>query len=310
MSSILVRRANMVTAGSGPVPIDYSTRYFTFKALEAGTFSFSIPSGITTTVTSVSYSLDNGSTWVTTQNDSSDIVITTPTVQAGGKVLWKGMATKYATSTSVHSNFASTGNFVVNGNIMSLLYGDEFATKKSLNSATYAFTALWYSCAKLLSAENLILPATALTTCCYGLMFRECTSLTAVPELPATTLANQCYSHMFRDCTSLTTAPELQATTMTQSCYQYMFAGCTALTTAPELPGTTLKAYCYQNMFDGCSALNYIKCLAPDISATRCTNLWVRDVAATGTFVKPASMSSWTTGTSGIPSGWTVQDAS
>ncbi len=283
MSSILIRRANMVSGGSGPVPIDYSTRYLTFEAVEAGTFSFSIPSGITTTVTSVSYSLDNGSTWVTTQNDSSDIVITTPTVQAGGKVLWKGMATKYATSTSVYSNFASTGNFVVNGNIMSLLYGDEFATKKSLNSATYAFDGLFRSCTKLSSANNLI--------------------------LPSTTLTNSCYNSMFRDCSLLSEAPELPATTMAQSCYQYMFAGCTALTTAPELPGTTLKAYSYQNMFDGCSALNYIKCLASDISATRCTNLWVRDVAATGTFVKPASMSSWTTGTSGIPSGWTVVDA-
>ena len=29
-----------------------------------------------------------------------------------------------------------------------------------------------------------------------------------------------------------------------------------------------------------------------------------------GTFVKAASMTSWTTGTSGIPSGWKVQDAS
>ena len=61
-------------------------------------------------------------------------------------------------------------------------------------------------------------------------------------------------------------------------------------------------------MFSGCSSLNYIKCLATDISATDCTGNWVSGVASTGTFVKNASMTSWTEGTSGIPNGWTVQD--
>jgi len=67
---------------------------------------------------------------------------------------------------------------------------------------------------------------------------------------------------------------------------------------------------CYYCMFSGCSRLNSIKCLATDISATSCTLLWVQNVSATGTFVKATSMNSWTTGTSGIPSGWTVQNAS
>ena len=100
--------------------------------------------------------------------------------------------------------------------------------------------------------------------------------------LPATTLASGCYNNMFRDCTSLTTAPELPATKLADRCYQYMFSGC--------------------------RSLNYIKCLATDISALRCTSNWVSNVASTGTFVKAASMTSWTTGTSGIPTGWTVQN--
>ena len=85
-----------------------------------------------------------------------------------------------------------------------------------------------------------------------------------------------------------------------------MFKGCTSLTTAPELPATTLTTYCYQWMFQLCTNLNYIKCLATDISASNCTTGWVNNVASTGTFVKAASMSSWTTGTNGIPEGWTV----
>ena len=89
-----------------------------------------------------------------------------------------------------------------------------------------------------------------------------------------------------------------------------MFSNCTSLTTAPALPATTLAEGCYQNMFNGCTKLNSIKCLATDISASDCTNNWVYNVASTGTFVKAASMTKWTTGSSGIPTGWTAQDAS
>lgn len=53
--------------------------------------------------------------------------------------------------------------------------------------------------------------------------------------------------------------------------------------------------------------LNYIKCLATDISASNYTNSWVADVSSTGTFVKATGVT-WPTGASGIPSGWTVQD--
>ena len=88
-----------------------------------------------------------------------------------------------------------------------------------------------------------------------------------------------------------------------------MFSGCTSLTTAPELPATTLAIGCYLGMFNNCSSLNTVKCLATDISANNCTNTWTYGVSATGTFIKSANMSSWTTGTSGIPSGWTVVDA-
>ena len=115
---------------------------------------------------------------------------------------------------------------------------------------------------------------------------------------------------MFYGCTNLTTAPELPATTLAGYCYDGMFRDCTSLTTAPELPATTLVDYCYQYMFYGCTSLNYIKCLATDISATNCTLDWVNGVTSTGTFVKNANMSSWTTGVNGIPTNWTVQDAS
>jgi hypothetical protein len=192
---------------------------------------------------------------------------------------------------------------------MSLLYGDNFSGQTTLTD-NYLFLGLFYNSTGLTSAENLIMPATTLTEGCYQGMFGGCTSLTTAPALPATTLANSCYSQMFYGCTSLTSAPVLPATTLVSYCYEWMFYGCTSLTTAPELPATTLAYGCYRVMFNGCTSLNYIKCLATDISASSCTVNWVNNVAASGTFVKDASMSSWTTGTSGIPSGWTVQNNS
>ena len=114
---------------------------------------------------------------------------------------------------------------------------------------------------------------------------------------------------MFNGCTSLTTAPDLPATTLVTSCYGFMFNGCTSLVSAPELPATTLAKNCYYSMFHGCSSLNYIKCLATDISATYSTTNWVNNVANSGTFVKASSMENWTRDANGIPTGWTVQNA-
>ena len=88
-----------------------------------------------------------------------------------------------------------------------------------------------------------------------------------------------------------------------------MFNGCTSLTTAPELPATTLTHQCYQSMFEGCTSLNSITCLATNIPVSNCTKNWVYNIAANSTFTKATSMTSWTEGINGIPSGWTVQDA-
>lgn len=87
-----------------------------------------------------------------------------------------------------------------------------------------------------------------------------------------------------------------------------MFENCSSITTAPELPAAVLEPYSYQLMFSGCTSLTYVKCLATNISASQSHYRWMRGVAATGTFVKNANMTSWTTGVNGIPSGWTVID--
>ena len=174
--------------------------------------------------------------------------------------------------------------------------------------ANFCYFEMYYSCESLTTAPEL--PATTLPFSCYYYMFTSCKNLTTAPELPATTLASSCYDGMFQGCTSLTTAPELPATTLAVQCYRRMFYNCTSLTTAPVLSAITLVNNCYNYMFYGCASLDNITCLATNISAADCTKYWTSGVAASGTFTKAASMSSWTTGISGIPNGWTVQDAS
>ena len=167
------------------------------------------------------------------------------------------------------------------------------------------YQGMFENCYSLSNAPAL--PATTLAERCYTGMFRH-TNLTSAPILPATTMAKQCYRWMFGDCTALTTPPALPATALTEDCYAYMFCGSTSLTTAPELPAETLGVTSYNCMFSGCTSLNEITCLATNISASNCTKDWVGTVAATGTFKKNASMSSWTTGNNGIPTDWTVED--
>ena len=313
---------------------DYSSHYLAFKITSAGTINwYASNTGVTK---QISYSRDNGTSWteITSNTGSSAPSIS---VNAGDTIMFKGTNNTYGISNNNYSCFSgSTAGFEVEGNIMSLIYGDEFKNKTSfLSGSNYNFCNFFRNCTGLTSAENLILPATTLAQSCYQNMFRNCNSLVTVPALSATTLAVGCYAGMFQGCKSLTTAPELTVTTLAESCYanmfggctslttspvlpattlaidcyDYMFNGCRSLTTAPELPATTLVESCYYGMFYECSSLNYIKCLATDISASECTEDWVEGVASTGTFVKAASMTSWTTGTGGIPSNWTVQDA-
>lgn len=62
-------------------------------------------------------------------------------------------------------------------------------------------------------------------------------------------------------------------------------------------------------MFYMCTSLNRIKCLATNVSsAGNAISSWLYNVASTGTFIKASSETGWPTGTSGIPSGWTVNN--
>ena len=290
--------------------MDYSRQYLTFESKTNNNVISWIAEVIVGDYTSktISASTDNGVTWTAYTSTTGGTTIAT--LNVGDKILIKGENRAYGYGSV--NKFGSTGQFKAYGNVMSLIYGDNFVGQTTLtNENTYAFQSLFHSCSGLISAENLILPATTLANGCYISMFNG-TSITIAPELPATTLAGSCYFQMFFNCTSLVNAPQLPATTLTGNCYTSMFTGCTSLTTAPELPATELADGangCYGGMFLGCTKLNYIKAMFTTTPSTLYTNQWVSGVAANGTFVKNSAATWNVTGVNGIPSGWTVETA-
>lgn len=330
----LDKRRRYVKIGGQETPGPLGPNYLSFTPTTDGTFTLTISQyNSVKGIVSVSYSIDNGVTWVTTPNiDNTEVVITTPTISAGKSVLWKGNATSYAYQGGC-STFSSTCSFRVGGNIMSLLYGDNFEDKNYLPSEDYTFMELFKGCSGMLTPPEVPatqlanycywsmfegcsgltnapeLPSTTLATTCYCYMFAGCTSLTTAPVLPATTLQQGCYSNMFRDCTALTTPPELPATNLANGCYRTLFLNCVNLTTAPVLPATTLVSNCYSYMFQGCSNLKYIKMLSTTRLSSAYSNNWVSGVSSSGTFVRNSS--AWhPSGVHGVPSGWTIQTAS
>ena len=313
-----IRRRMLDISGESLINID---NYLTIEASEDGlTASLS--------VNTCEYCIDGDGNWKTLSAGT-----TTESINSGQTLSFRGNL--QPTKSNGIGTFTINKKCNLKGNCMSMLFGDNAADNYSLLNKNYAFFKLFYSCNNILNVNSNFLPATTLITYCYTNMFYGCTNLTTAPklpatslaiscyygmfggctnlttapELPATSLSTYCYTGMFYNCTSLTTTPELLATMLAEGCYYNMFYDCTNLTTAPELPATRLAPYCYASMFYRCNKLNYIKMLATDIPTSSCLDNWVYNVSSTGTFVKDTAMTSLPTGDSGIPSGWTVQNA-
>ena len=251
-----------------------------------GEVTITIPAVVSSQfATSMSYSKD-GVNWTDTAVDNTKQTITIP-VSAGDTVYLKGVAHNWAfTDWYNNSPFTKSTNILatcdhnVSGNIMSLIYGDNFENQSVLPAQTTGnyestFGGLFintkqspYKNTHLKSAANLLLPATTLSDHCYYYMFSLCTSLTAAPALPATIMYNRCYAYMFDHCSSLINAPALPATTLAYNCYERMFQNCTSLTAAPALPATMTIHNCYKGMFSSCTSLVN----APALPATRGQN--------------------------------------
>ena len=246
-------------------------------------------------VLTIQYS-KNGGEWTNITSASGDAaprfsVVTGDVVRFRGDNATYGMG--YTHNTWESNIFSGTTcQFELIGNIMSLIQSSGFETLDELNKnaptpshgSNWTFSHLFYDCTGLTSARRLVLPATKLWEGCYSAMFYRCTNLVYGPEI-------------------------LSAQNLPEICYQSMFGNCTNLVKAPEILATSATGiWCLEGAFLNCSSLNYIKCML-ERTSTDYLYQWVDGVGNSGTFVKNKNNSSWTTGNSGIPVGWTVIDA-
>lgn len=269
LAKINLAKIDFAGTASGGGDIDYSTEYLTVE-VPVGTELYML-SG-----TQYSY---NKSTWT----ECTDYITT-----EAPKVYLKKTGSTYSTNTyrmpAIY--IKNSYDMVVSGNILSLIYGDDFKSYTEMPSGChykYCFNSYltnttgttnvgYYSAT---DARNLVLPSNTQYNCYEGMFACHNTvsgqtirSLKYPPKLPAMNIFAGCYQNMFYYCQDLENAPELPATALAQACYDSMFRGCTDLTTAPELPATTLISECYNSMFRDCTGLT----TAPELPAT--TLVW------------------------------------
>ncbi len=219
-----------------------------------------------------------------------------------------------------------TAETKISGNIASLVGFTE-------TIPTYCFRYMFYS-SNVVDASELDLPWTTLNNWCFGRMFMGSTKLVYPPYLPAVTLAENCYQWMFRACTKLNNIAQWGAKVLANnSCYaMYQLSGGFTSVTIPiadtyyyhafdrflagnksiteavvKTPESVTASGVFYYLFDDCTNLSKITCLLKSWDSDNQFANWTRGIAATGTFIKHPD-ATWSTGNSGIPSGWTVKN--
>ena len=275
-----------------PEVVDYNN-YMTIEALENGL-------SIMNNYSALEYCIDGSGNWISLPANTY-----TTSINTGQKIHFRGNDLAPISNTGI-GTFTITRACNLTGNCNSLLFGDSAAKNYSLAEYPYAFYKLFYNCTNIKSVSETFLPAMALSNYCYGYMFYGCTGLTDAPNLPAQTLVSSCYYYTYYGCTSMTNPGVISAITVATYCCYGMYYKCSSLQTGPDLLATTLASYCYYYMFSQCSSLNRIKMLAITLDGYYPLSYWMNGVSSTGTFIKH-SQATWTnTGSSGVPTGWTI----
>lgn len=228
------------------VPFSYSG--MCMEAINSASMSISNPNGLT-----IEYKVENND-WTSSNGTSINIRANT-----GERVWFRGRNESY--SGVVFRN--TSGAFYLYGNLMSLIYGDDFEDKKEL-TGDETFYKLFIQNSGIYNhpTKDIELPATTLTTSCYRNMFYKCPNLTRAPKLPAKVLTEACYASMFAYCTSIKEFPEMAATDMAYMCCTWMMMA-SGIEEAPELPAMNLARSCYEFMFMECPNLKKAMSVLP-----------------------------------------------
>lgn len=290
---------------------DYSLDYFTIESLQDNNAIKMQKQGNSASTPTLSYSLDNGETWSIITISSTT---TFATINTGDTIIFKGNNTKLANAWDNYNYFNATKQFKVYGNVMSLLNGDDFKENSEFNSSSTLNFAGLLRTTYIVDASNLILPALTLYTSSYNGMFRGATNLVYGPKLlPALDVPHDGYSSMFEGCTSLVEAPEILATTVSgEGALNRMFCMnrnskvTAAMTKGPVLRITNTNSYnnTYQQLF--CGNGNLVEVTVLIEGTNRSFTNWLNNVSSTGV-IKTLSGTTFTSGVSGLPSGWTTE---
>lgn len=189
-------------------PEYYATQYLTFDILTGGTLMFTTESSAAAVSgSSVDFSKDGGNTW-TRVPISKTASASTIAVYSGDRVMVRRFVDDQTRTVDGYTwftplKFSGTAYANVSGNLMSILYGDNFRAADLIHDLDAGYTGEFsylFSGMNIVSAENLALPSMTLQQGCYSFMFYGCHELVAGPTLPATTLVENCFMAMFEDC--------------------------------------------------------------------------------------------------------------
>lgn len=198
---------------------------------------------------------------------------------------------------------------IVQGNIASLVYGDNFVGRTDCPKTTGGDFINFYSIKRY----------SALRRETIGL-FQDCI-ITDASNLVLPFMDFAPYNNMFSNCFSLKKAPKILPLKKEHENYgvdySYMFYNCSSLEESPIICAESfVNAYgCCSNMFVSCSKLRKITMLATNFiygtdSYIDTFYRWVEGVAPEGVFIKnkDVDISLLPIGYSGIPEGWTIED--
>lgn len=252
--------------------------YFYMENISDQTGNFSVYKNGSTQWTDVEYSTD-GVNW----NSYSLSTLPTVPVVSGGRIYVRGNGRLGGTGgNGAWCSVRMDVDHIVGGNIYSLIDKTTFSTRTTATNNSYELIGAFRGNTHLVSAEKLN----------FG---------------NVTTLAQSSFESMFKGCTALTTAPTLTPTTLASGCYQYMFEECSSLTKGPDIKATTLANACFNRMFGwGANKINTIKIAILNWNTSYSPD-WLVSAPNSGTIYAPtgSDIANYS-GTSGVPSGWTV----
>ena len=309
--------------------IDYSKEYFTIEALESGTMKAYINWYAAIGNGNIYYSFDK-STWTSifkhNANDQYYQYYTNINVVKNQKIYFKGDYTPHNNYNLGGLKISNDFKFNVSGNILSLVYLDNFQNQEYLiqqsNLITSSSNSKWNYCDSEYNGVRYYRNMGEQYMNIFAAMFKDNTNLISAGNLVFSMkqVCDSAFSSMFYGCTSLVDFPQfVDGMVCWRNPFHSMFYGCTSLKKvekfspifARRISNNGSNYYC-SNMFSGCTSLNYVKCLMtnPYESGTSepfNMNDWLSGVSQTGTFVKRRNIY-WPTGVNGIPSGWTIKN--